>query len=309
MKSLLRKFARKIWRRIKRSNGYASYWSGVAKFWDVSDFNYKVINLGSGTAVHAFNYGKRKNCMNWAMAPQSLAHDFCILKNYFSFLAEGAVVLIPLCPFSCLVSKYSKEQNLKYYTFLHPATVFDFDEQERIKALTKKNLGRKVIIKHVLKTFLADKKIEFKRLIKPFNYKKNALWWVNGWKKQFSIDDLDAPLSEKHAEEQKNRQNLLREIVSFCLERNLKPVFVMPPMHRELRALFSETFVKNYIDNFITPVLKSPVEFWNYSADELFDSDKYFDSALYMSKKGAVLFTNTLIARLQEAGMANGLDY
>lgn len=300
MKFLFRKIAKKLWYKIKESDGYATYWSGVAKFWDLSKFDYKVVNLGSGSAVHAFNYGKRTDCMNWAIAPQSLAHDFNILKNYFSYLADGATVFIPLCPFSCLVLKYSKEQNLKYYTFLHPATIFDFDENEREKALQKKGHSRKAIVKYVVKKFFSNKKNRVKRLFKAVNYKKDALMWVNNWKKQFQIEDLNATLTNEHIEERKLRQNLLREMVSFCLERNLRPVLVMPPLHRELRALFTSAFVKNYIDDFVFPVLTDRVEFWNYSTSDFFDNDKYFDNSLYMSKKGAVLFTNILIERLQK---------
>ena len=57
------------------------------KFWTLNDYNIDVVNLGSSSGVHAFNYEEQDlKGKNWAMSPQSLLMDFAILKNYVSYL-------------------------------------------------------------------------------------------------------------------------------------------------------------------------------------------------------------------------------
>ena len=112
---------------------------GATKFWDLNTFGLKIINLGSGAAEHDFDYtGLPFAASNWALGPQSLVHDFAILKNYYSYISDGGYVIITICPFSGLFSMYDKKHNFKYYTFLHPATIDNFDELERIEALKYK---------------------------------------------------------------------------------------------------------------------------------------------------------------------------
>ena len=146
MKNLLEKVCNKI---VRHTQWYDQFWNGAQKFWNLRCFNLSVVNLGSNSGKYAFNYEGLDICgMNWALGPQSLVHDFNILKNYFSYLKSGATVIITLCPFSSLVSKYSKKHNLKYYTFLHPATIIGFKESERIKALKINTKNADVNIYH-----------------------------------------------------------------------------------------------------------------------------------------------------------------
>ena len=158
------------------SEYYKSIWGGANKFWHIRNFNLDVVNLGSNSGVHAFDYSDTKLLgMNWALGPQSLVHDFSILKNYFSYLKENATVIITLCPFSCLVSSYNKQQNFKYYTFLHPATILDFDEIEHIRALTlKKTNILRVTPLHTLKGLLRSYKRCVSSKIHSCDYKNNA---------------------------------------------------------------------------------------------------------------------------------------
>ena len=227
------------------SEYYKSIWGGANKFWHIRNFNLDVVNLGSNSGVHAFDYSDPKLLgMNWALGPQSLVHDFSILKNYFSYLKENATVIITLCPFSCLVSSYNKQQNFKYYTFLHPATILDFDETEHIRALTlkKKNILR-VTPLHTLKGLLRSYKRCVSSKIHSCDYKNNASNFIESWKKQFGISDLDACLSKKHLHDQELRASNLSEMIDFCLERKLRPVLIIPPIHPELRKYFTNSFV------------------------------------------------------------------
>ena len=155
---------------INRSYWYDVYWGGVTKFWRINTFDYDVVNLGSYSGKYAFSYNIAGiKGMNWAVGPQSLLHDFNILKNYFSYLKDGANVIIPITPFSSLGVQYSKQSNLKYYTFLHPATIVGFEEDERVKALLIKNNPLKYLS---LKEVLYILKLSLKTYVKRYFHKR-----------------------------------------------------------------------------------------------------------------------------------------
>lgn len=52
-------------------------------------------------------------------------------------------------------------------------------------------------------------------------------------------------------QEQELRASNLSEMIAFCLERDLRPVLVIPPIHPELREYFTDSFVKHYINDFL----------------------------------------------------------
>lgn len=284
---------------IRHTHWYDSYWQGAQKFWNINSFGFDVINLGSGAAVHAFDYAEAGvKGMNWALSPQSLVHDYNILRNYFSYLREGAVVIITICPFSCLYSKYDKNANFKYYTFLHPATIIDFDDNERTRALTIKSNPFKSMPIQSIKLTTKEALRALVNKVRPNKHqvdlKATADAMLNEWKKQFGITDISAPLSEQHLSEQKSRRETLNEIIAFCKERDLKPVVVIPPMHYTLTDLFTKEFLENYVNKFLNGI-EAPI--YN-EMNNIILTDDCFDSALFVNKKGARLFTRKLVGDL-----------
>ena len=280
-------------------------------------FNLDVVNLGSNSGKYAFDYdGLYITGMNWAVGPQSLVHDFNILKNYFSYLGSGASVIITLCPFSSLISQYNKNSNLKYYTFLHPATILDFDEDERMKALKiKESPIREMPWLCIKRTLKEGIKHVIHRPVSKCDMEKNAAIFIDSWKRQFGIADLDASLSEQHGKDQENRCRVLKDMIEFCLERNLKPALVIPPVHPSLGKKLTEkcrenyiySFVKkaltekcreNYIYSFVKKANKLNIPFLNYMDDERFNDDKYFRNSFFLSEEGAKMFTSIVLKDL-----------
>ena len=275
------------------------FWKGTTKFWNISSCDYDVVNLGSNTGKYAFNYDNMPiKGQNWAVGSQSLVHDFNILKNYFSYLKEGGIVLIPICPFSCLHVKYGKDTNFKYYPILHPATIIGFDDAERIRAYKmRSNLFKEMpmyCMKKTLKEYL--KKISSKLKVEAkVDFDKNAATRINSWKRQFCITDLSAPMSDKHKNEQLDRVQTLTEMVSFCKERNLKPYIVLPPVHPALSSQLSETFMQNYVYKFIESAANDKTILLDYFNDKTFHNDNYFQDSLVLNKVGAKIFTERVI--------------
>ena len=286
-----------------RTNWYNNiFWKGTTKFWDIRSCDYQVVNLGSNSGKNAFNYDTLPiKGLNWAIGPQSIVHDFNILKNYFSYLKEGGTVLIPLCPFSSLQSPYNKESNFKYYPILHPATIMDFDDAERTRAYKIRVNPFKEMsmycIKNTVKEILSKMKIKFKGSTKV-DFDKNAEFWLRSWKKQFVIENLNSPLSEKHKKEQESRAETLREIIFFCKERNLKPYIVLPPVHKELSSRLSDSFMKNYVYDFIETAINDRKIVFDYFNNELFQKDEYFQNSYFMNSTGAKVFTEKILKDL-----------
>ena len=297
---ILGKILRKVNRIIENTTWYNNYWGGVCKFWRFEKKYVKAINLGSNSAKHAFVYAcTGVPALNMALGPQSLAHDYSILKNYFSYLEEGGAVFIPVCPFSCMKVSYSKQHNLKYYTILHPATIENFCESERVKALSVQHNPIRTIpqvclintLKSIVRCILPKKRV-------VVNYAEHADEMISMWKGQFKIDDLSAPLSLEHLAHFKERAELLKEMIVFCKERNLKPYVVLPPSHKELVDRMGEKFMKSYVYDFIKEAGAEDITL-DYFADPAFHKDELFANSFYMSKKGAELFTKSLLARIE----------
>lgn len=298
MKNLVARACNKL---IRHTEWYEQYWSGVQKFWYLNRFNLDVVNLGSNSGKYAFRYdGLGIAGMNWAVGPQSLLHDFNILKNYFSYLKTGAFVIVTLCPFSSLVSLYDKEANLKYYTFLHPATISNFDENERMRALKIKQSPIKEMPWHCIKSTLKEvvKYVMYKPTCKC-DMEKNSILFIDSWKKQFGITDLDAPLSDQHTKDQENRIQVLKDLIEFCIERELKPVLVMPPAHPSLGKKLTKAFRDNYVYSFVRKANEHNVPFMNYMDDKRFWEDKYFHNSFLMSEEGARKFTKIVMEELK----------
>ena len=275
-------------------------WGGATKFWNFSQFGLDVVNLGSGAAVYDFNYdGLDIKGANWALAPQSLVHDFNILKNFFSYIKEGGCVLITVCPFSGLFSMYDNNHNFKYYTFLHPATIQNFDEKERQRALLIKQNPIKAIPDYCIKSTIKEYYIKVKNNIysklknkRYIDVERTANQIMEGWMKQFQIDDLSRIPSSQHKGEIISRRQTLIEMVSFCKERSLRPFIVLPVMHESLSSLFPADFIRYYIDSLLYNV-DAPL--LNYMNDDFCKNSDLFTTALFLNKKGAKLFTRKVI--------------
>lgn len=272
-------------------------WNGAVKFWEPIEFNLDIINLGSGPSAYAFDYKATDvKGFNAALWPQSLVHSFNILKNYFSYIRNNGIVLIEVCPFTCLFTKYGKDKNLKYYTFLHPATILDFDEEERIKALRIKqspfSYMPQYCIRQTAREYLSNAKRRLHTHTDRIDYDKSANVMMSMWKKQFGIISLIDPVSEAHLSEIESRRNTLIEMITFCKERSLSPVIVMPPFHKALRNLFPQEFDENYLVPFLEGI-DAPV--LSYFRDTTFQDDSQFKNAYFLNEDGAKAFTSRII--------------
>lgn len=304
---LLGKLAYKVFNRLFRRSEKLRCYFGFTKFLNRIPQNLEIVNLGSSSGKYAFEYDNSIKGANWALSPQTLYYDFNILKQFYSYLKPNAFVIVSLCPFSSCIKNFSETRiKLKYYSFLHPAMIYEYSK-EIYKTISS-------LKSHPI--FLSCKLIGFESFIRCFitsliklhpsmlssnpmnedTLEKDAKRWIKGWKEQFNINDLD---SENISEETQNviqyNAKLLSTMTDFCKERDLKLVFVLPPVTKTLSLNFSDSFKELYIYSLFADDNMKEVQFLNYFVDERFsNSDLYFNS-YFLNAKGRKLFTNQVI--------------
>lgn len=260
--------------------------------------NYDVVNVGSSSAVFAFDYtGLNVKAFNWAMQPQSLEYSFKILKMYFSILAQKGIVLIPFSPFSGLsvAGKWPATANDKYYTILDSTLVDDYESVKRRRnypLFTQPRTALKRLVKDVPRHVCGTR---IKSCYTEEEFRQDAERWMEIWKKEFNIEYLSAPLSDENKKGAESRRKLLSEMIDFCLVRELRPVLVLPPMHPALSNLFTKEFKENYIYSFLRRTNTRNILFLDYFDDKRFVSAEDYDNSFFLSQEGARRFTRIVL--------------
>ena len=281
----------------QRTNWYKKKIEDVTKFRKEIPLDLDICSLGSNSGKFAFDFENTGlKGENWALSPQTLSYDFRLLKNYFSYLKDGATVIIPLCPFSSCIKDFEDDKyNHKYYSFLHPILILNYSQltSEKIMRFVNKPF-QDLPLRSILR-ILRDVPAENNKVMDDESLEVDALNYINNWKQQFSISDLDAPVTAENKDCITYNTNLLNEMISFCLERNLKPVIVMPPMTRALSSKLSEVFRENYIYSFIREANINQVVFLNYFDDERFVDSKLYFNSYFLNQKGKKIFTSQVL--------------
>lgn len=262
--------------------------------------NFDLINLGSSGGKWAFDYsGLNIKAMNWAQQPQTLLEDYNLLRHFHSILRKGGYVIITIMPFTGLNKETNLFDALKFARFDiqgEPIQPHLFRKARRISRFPI--LLGKVAIKAFVKFLIGrDKpssvKVETKMNNNPMNLSeldKDAKRWIDGWKRQFGIDDFEAPLTPKNMSGREYRVKLMRQLVDFCAERGYKPVYVIPPVTNHLGKYFTPKFQQLYIYDYLQQV-KRDVQTLDYSKNvELQKDDLYFNS-FFLNARGRKIFT------------------
>lgn len=267
------------------------------KFWNLSTFDLRIVNLGSTSANHAFAYnGLAMSASNWAISPQSFIGDYAILSNYCSYLSSDAVVVISICPFSFLGGGYDDLPD-KYYTIVRPISIPNASLRRRDMIMHIKNFP----LLHVPAIELFGRLRELKKF---FKYNKQSLeedaeYRVKSWKKEFSIYNLHDELSLLNIDRFEDSTLALADLLTFCLDHGFKPVIVVPPISRSLRKYIDKQFQEKYINTFVEKSNTVGTTFLNYVDNSQFDDDSLFENSFILNKNGAKQFTRLFLNDLK----------
>lgn len=265
-------------------------------------FNNEIANLGSTSAFHAFNYsGTGLHGVNLATPKQSLKEDREMIKNYYSHLKEGSVVIIPLCLFSSLVGE-DEEMPDKYYVLFQNDSIPHFSWKKKNQIYDIYNKPYKYF---PLWSFPYE-------LMRPLKRRKDnmsspdlevdANRWMTGWKHEFSIYNFEDQLSLRNYDSYLSSRQILEEIVDFCESRNLKPVIVYPPVSEALTSKITDKMRKIYLDDFVQGSKAKRVPFFNYLNDKEFNDNTLYLNSFFLNAKGSKVFTTRVIRDLKKIG-------
>lgn len=287
---------------IRRGYWYNNVlFSDCAKFWKQNTFNLDIVNTGSTSGKFAFNY----DCLpvkaaNWAMGPQTFMADLEILRNYSSFLKpDGATVLIPLCPFSCLGGSCLYMPD-KYYSILNMASI-PYGNYK--KAIEVKDKQRSPLMHYPLMAIPRDIKYLFVKDNKEYmdenKMRDNADNMMKGWMFEFSIIDFKDELILKNKDAYEDSVKALSDIIDFCTERSFRPVIVLPPVTKFLAEKFTPDMLNLFVYNFVEKANKQSVTFLDYWNDPEFSDPKLYRSAFFLNSNGARKFTERVLRDLK----------
>lgn len=267
------------------------------KFWEYNKFNTDVINLGSTSGCHAFDYEGLPICGgNFALRHNPLSGDLAILKNYFGYLnPKGSHVIISLCVFSSLAGSYDFMED-RFYTLIYPSSIphFSYRRQQQIKAI-----AASPIRKFPLWSFFAELRALLRgtcHSLTEEQMKADAERWIKGWKHEFALSDFSKPLSLINQDGLKDASFILNDMISFCKERDIKPVLVLPPMYHTLASKFDNDARKVLLGDLLKTLDDKTVTFLNYMDDTRFSHDiTLFKDSFLLNKKGAKKFTKIVL--------------
>lgn len=282
-------------RLVKRGYWYNSViFPDCEKFWNYNTFNTDVVNLGSTSALHAFSYEDIPiKAANWALGHNPLLGDISILKNYFGYLnPKGSTVIIPLCPFSSLSGSYCYFED-RYYTLLYCTTMqgYSFRREQQVMSLKNNPISHyplMAIFRDIKLSFLTPKQPGLTEL----QMEQDSQRWIDDWYKEFSISCLSEPLSLINQDAIEDAAGILNEMISFCQDRRIRPVIIIPPMYHTLSRKFTPETRKVFIESLMNKVKDKSIWFYNYMDDPQFTDDiSLFQNSFLMNKKGAQMFT------------------
>lgn len=298
--SIKHKIAGKMNGLIRRTNWYNNeLFPDCRKFWEYNKFNTEVINLGSTSGYYAFDYEGLPNCIgaNFALRHNPLSGDLAILKNYFGYLNPNeSHVIITLCVFSSLAGSYNFMED-RFYTLIYPSSIpnFSYRRQQEVKNIAASPIRRFPLwsIYTELQSLLKRNKQGIKT---EEQMKLDAERWIKGWKHEFSLADFSQPLSLINQDALKDASAILNDLISFCNERNMKPVLVLPPMYHTLAEKFDKDARKILLDDLIKMLDDKSVRFLNYMDDSRFSHDTtLFQDSFLLNKNGAKKFTKIVL--------------
>lgn len=289
---------------VKRTSWfYEGQFKDCEKFWNGFGHNLDVINLGSNSGMYAFDYSETSiKAANLATGPQPLIMDYGIFLTYGDCLKKGGSVLIPLCPFSSMVGAKIFVEN-RYYSILPDK--FIPDAQYKQRKLSESYLNDAYKYYPLFQLYVESKKkakelFLFKKKDNDINFIADAKRWVEDWKAEFSIINLDDPITSKNLKSFNESSAILNKLLHAIINKGYKPCIVIPPISSELSAELTIKMRQSYITNYIERARQDiSVPFYSYIDDQEFSNDhSLFMNSFLMNKKGAKLFTKRVLKDL-----------
>lgn len=226
------------------------------------------VNIGSNSGLFAFDWESAGvNGLNLAGSPQSERRGAGKVKAHREEIAEGAYVVIPLCPFSSVLPE---SYDLRNSDTTHPLLSFDgMPDEQALSGFSD----------------MLDK----------------------CWKKEFAIRDYSDTMTETNRLAYSGCVVHMRGFIAWCRSQGLRPVLVLPPAAESLRKLFPESFMRQYVYDFVRDATAgTDVKFLDYWDSGEFQNPELYATSLLLNKTGRRRFTARVIADCRCAALGQG---
>ena len=265
--------------------------------------NYDIVNVGSNPARFAFDYEGVKG-ENWSTGTQGLDMDLVVLKAYNKCLNKGATIILPIVPFSS-VSGYlgtpKRPQYLCKFVRIAKRTLTDkgYKTGKTIWYLKFPLLFKPNAIRLLLRDVKKDERLKVSELHhQQDEMNLDAKKWVNLWKKEFDITELNDTLPAHLKIGRDKSIEMMCEIVEYILKCGYKPIIVSPPMSASLMSYFTKDVRNVYIYSFVKSIQeKFDIQYLDYMDTEFVDN-KYYFNALFMNLIGRKKYTKRVLGDL-----------
>lgn len=315
--------------RVKKTNWWMNQSLGMESFISSPLFrvnyvrNYDVLNLGNKRAQCAFVYENIKG-LNLASNEQSLAVDFKVLKFYFSYLKKNGVVIIPVDLFTSVTlnnenfhfySKFIKEfpeSERNIYKDYYTSTSLLLDATQIPHLPYVINYKKYPFLFHPfesLKRIISDETkdeswICMKQTHNDEQLNREAINWYNGYKERLNLNE---PVSESlptHLQRIWNsNRNMLKEMITFCIERELRVAVVVLPVSKYIFELIPANVLKGCVNSFVEGLEEENIRVFDYyKIQELRSSALYVD-AIHPNRLGAHELADKLIRDCKSCGL------
>lgn len=264
------------------------------KFINVPD-NIQIANLGSSHGVFGFDYSDYEGeytTFNFALTSQTLSYDYRILQQYEDNLQENGVVFIVISNFSFGFNEESQpdfqSKNQRYYSFLEPQYIKQFNREQYIKTKFFGVLFEEPenVAVNIIKSNQKGHD-SYQPGGADFDYEKDA---VAAHERHLHLDD-DGNLAIE-----KEEVDALYGIIELCKKHNIRPILVTTPFREEYNNLYDDEFYKQFHEIIDKVCAEENVEYYDYSHDSRFaHSYEYERNADHLTPMGAITFTDILI--------------
>ena len=269
--------------------------------------NLDIVNLGSNPAKYGLFYENVRG-QNWATGSQGLEMDFEILKYFHSYLKEGGIVLIPIMPFTA-ISQYIKTKKGYWNDSYYIKFAKILDSSQTIQLPNSSSLVRKIqyplifdplLIRYLFADVPTDNSLEItEQTMSAVEIEHDADRWIEGWKKEFDAAAvIDFVIDGKYIPYREESVSVLRQIVEYCKERNLKPILLTIPMSEYLAKKFNADFRQKMVYDFVEELNIDGVMFLDYMFDSRFDNPSLYNGSFFLNLKGRKLFSSQLMKDL-----------
>ena len=291
-----------------KTNEYKNTQLDIQKYINGVPNDLKFVTFGSTYAKYAFDtyddFGMRG--FNFALQSESLEMDERILHQYVSNIKPNGIVVIVVA--ACLLLYKGQNDNLLYYKILSKENIPQYKVGKKMKSKYPLFFHPKKIKKIIKDSKKMDSVYDrYPDMLDVNNSQKEMDNLVNVWKKLFGLSDLRKPnLSQENKVVLSSNCEILKRMLSYCSEKGLRTVVVIPPFSIKLNQYFSDEFKEKIIsDNIkkITDAINSP--FLDYQDDEMFRDvpELFCDGGFRLNHYGSQLFVKRLAFDLKSYGI------